>query len=54
LQDDTSVCIINAHMAAGQEKYIERGTNFREVIDNLRFNMCESPTQAPPARAPGP
>mmetsp|Transcript_63132 Transcript_63132/g.133267 ORF Transcript_63132/g.133267 Transcript_63132/m.133267 type:complete len:996 (-) Transcript_63132:189-3176(-) len=38
LQDETSVCIINAHMAAGQEGYIDRCKNFQHITTNMRLH----------------
>lgn len=33
----TSLCFVNAHLAAGQEHYIERCLNFQTIIERIKF-----------------
>merc|ERR1719162_2473532 len=33
----TSLCFVNAHLAAGQEHYIERCQHFRTIIERILF-----------------
>merc|ERR1719203_884999 len=52
--DGSTFCLVNAHLAAGQEHYIERCQHFGTIMDGLRFpdpmvafHETEYPTPAP-------
>jgi hypothetical protein len=34
---DSSFCFITAHLAAGQDNVLERNSDYRTIVDGLRF-----------------
>lgn len=40
----TSLCMINVHLAAGQQHYIERCQHFRTIIERIQFSLADEPS----------
>ncbi|CAG8444452.1 8261_t:CDS:2, partial [Diversispora eburnea] len=40
IYDDSSICFVNCHLAAGQTKTVDRNNDAANILDNTQFPVC--------------